>query len=165
MVCILEFAADEVETRSQPTIQSKIPRLRVPASASSVRPRARRNGCARGPVNAHTCATSEDRGCRRQSLKDQDGRRCSGSAVRLPKIFNSPSERSMRSWRRVTRSPALVPSRLRRARGRSPEADPVHNRHGLFARELPRKFEYRRGLRIPKQASSAFSRLCRRSRP
>ena len=62
-------------------------------------------------MNAHTGATGEGRGCRRQSLKDQDGRRSSGSAVRLTKISNSASDRSVRSWRRVTRPPALVRSR------------------------------------------------------
>ena len=130
----------EMRSKRSQTIQSKIPRLRVPASASSGRPRARRSDCARGPVNAHTGATSEGRGCRRQSLKDQDGRRTSGSAVR-----------SRRPLLSVRQQPALVAPRhaftgpraqpLRRARGRSLVAEPVHHRHGIFGRELPRKFE------------------------
>ena len=95
-------------------------------SASRDRPRARRGGCARAPVNAHTGATSEGRGCRRQSLKDQDGRRSPDlpSAFRRPSI--SASDSSLRSWRRGPRSPALVRSR----RG-EPEGDRSKQTPGL----------------------------------
>jgi hypothetical protein len=48
---------------------------------------------------------------------------------------------SARSWRRVTRPPALVHSRFGEPEGDRFEAEPVNHRHAIFARELPRKFD------------------------
>ena len=66
-------------------------------------------------------------------------------ALRLPKTFSSVrQQRALVAPRRAFTGPRAQP--LRRARGRSLEADPVHHRCGIFVRELPRKCEYRRGL-------------------
>jgi hypothetical protein len=108
--------------RSQSTVQSKIPRLRVPASASSGRARARRGGCARAPVNARTGAASEGRGCRRQSFKE----RTADTVPDLPSAFRRPlasvrQQRALVAPRHAFTGPRAQPSR--RARGRPLEAD------------------------------------------